>query len=124
VKMAVFWVVAPCSPVEVYWRFRGSCYPWNVGKLLPDYMTLQSRRQPSSRLFWSLQMLNSWHPFGCVFSISGIFCTFSVHLHSAFLVSYYWLHKNTTIDAGIKNYCRNTEIRSLIVYIAYIDWSM
>jgi hypothetical protein len=24
-KMAVFWVVAPCSLVEVYQRFRGTC---------------------------------------------------------------------------------------------------
>jgi hypothetical protein len=24
-KMAVFWVVAPCSVVEVYQRFRGPC---------------------------------------------------------------------------------------------------
>jgi hypothetical protein len=24
-KMAVFWVVAPCSPVEVYQRFRDRC---------------------------------------------------------------------------------------------------
>jgi hypothetical protein len=24
-KMAVFWVVAPCSLVEVYQRFRGNC---------------------------------------------------------------------------------------------------
>jgi hypothetical protein len=24
-KMAVFWVVAPCSLVEVYERFRGPC---------------------------------------------------------------------------------------------------
>jgi hypothetical protein len=23
--MAVFWVVAPCSLVEVYWRFRDPC---------------------------------------------------------------------------------------------------
>jgi hypothetical protein len=48
-KMAVFWVVAPCSLVEVYQRFRGPCCLhhrpddgdskdlWNVGKLLPDY---------------------------------------------------------------------------------------
>jgi hypothetical protein len=33
-KMAVFWVVAPC----------------NVGKLLPDYMVPQPRRQPSRKL--------------------------------------------------------------------------
>jgi hypothetical protein len=25
-KMAVFWVLAPCSLVEVYQRFRGPCY--------------------------------------------------------------------------------------------------
>jgi hypothetical protein len=24
-KMAVFWVVVPCSLVEVYQRFRGTC---------------------------------------------------------------------------------------------------
>jgi hypothetical protein len=24
-KMAVFWVVAPCSLIEVYQRFRGPC---------------------------------------------------------------------------------------------------
>jgi hypothetical protein len=57
-KMAVFWVVAPCSLVEVYQRFRGTCclhhegddgssmYHRNVGKLLPDYTALQLRRQP------------------------------------------------------------------------------
>jgi hypothetical protein len=61
-KMAVFWVVAPCSLVEVYQRFRGPCClhrlthrpddggskDLNVGKLLPDYTVLQPRRQPSS----------------------------------------------------------------------------
>jgi hypothetical protein len=54
--MAVVWVVAPCSLVEVYQRFRGPCYPddggskdlWNVGKLLPDYTVLQPRTQQSS----------------------------------------------------------------------------
>jgi hypothetical protein len=38
-KMAVFWVVAPCSLIEVYLL---------PGKLLPDYTVLQPRRQPSS----------------------------------------------------------------------------
>jgi hypothetical protein len=51
--MAVFWVVTPCSLVEVYQRFRGpSCLHHQgdeyVGKLLPDYTTLQPRRQPYS----------------------------------------------------------------------------
>jgi hypothetical protein len=59
-KMAVYRVVAPCSLVEVYQRFRGTCCfhhqggnggrkcLWNVGKLLPDYTALQPRRHPSS----------------------------------------------------------------------------
>jgi hypothetical protein len=56
---AVFWVVAPCSLVEINQRFRGPCCLvrpddgdskdlWNVGKFLPDYTVLQPRRQPSS----------------------------------------------------------------------------
>jgi hypothetical protein len=59
-KMAVFWVLAPCSLVEIYQRLRGPWCPhhgpddggikdlWDVGKLLPDYTALQPRRQPSS----------------------------------------------------------------------------
>jgi hypothetical protein len=30
-KMAVFWVVAPGSLVEVYRRFRGTCYLHHQG---------------------------------------------------------------------------------------------
>jgi hypothetical protein len=42
-KMAVFWIVAPCSPVEVYRRFRGACCLYHQGddKYSP-------RKQPSS----------------------------------------------------------------------------
>jgi hypothetical protein len=52
-KIAVFWVVAPCSLVEVSSMSHrpddgGSKDPWNVGKLLPDYTVLQPRRQQSS----------------------------------------------------------------------------
>jgi hypothetical protein len=62
-KMAVFWVVVPCSLVDVYRRFGGtwclhhqrdrpddggSKYVWNVGKRLSDYTMLQPRRQPFS----------------------------------------------------------------------------
>jgi hypothetical protein len=54
-EMTVFWVVAPCSLVEVYRRLRGACclhYRFddggsNVGKLLPDYTAQQPRRQSS-----------------------------------------------------------------------------
>jgi hypothetical protein len=42
-KMACFWVVVPCSLVEIYQRFRSACC-----LLLPDYMVQQPRRQPSS----------------------------------------------------------------------------
>jgi hypothetical protein len=30
-KISVFWVVAPCSLVEVYQRFRGPCCPDDGG---------------------------------------------------------------------------------------------
>jgi hypothetical protein len=54
-KMAVFWVVGPCSLVKVYGRFRGACCPVdkvsNIGKLLPDHSGQDSRRQPSLFLF-------------------------------------------------------------------------
>jgi hypothetical protein len=42
-KIAVFWVVAPCSLVEVYQRFRGPCCLHHQGVAL-----LQPRRQQSS----------------------------------------------------------------------------
>jgi hypothetical protein len=32
-KMAVFWVIAPCSLVEVYERFRGPCCLQHQGAL-------------------------------------------------------------------------------------------
>jgi hypothetical protein len=41
-KMAVFWVVAPCSLVEVYQCFGGPCclhhHSDDHGKVLPDYI--------------------------------------------------------------------------------------
>jgi hypothetical protein len=57
-RWLVFWVVAPCSLVEVYCRFTGACclhyqgdeyrkHLWNIGELLPDYTAQQPRRQPS-----------------------------------------------------------------------------
>jgi hypothetical protein len=58
--MAVFWIVAPYSLVDVYRHIRGTyCLHhrpddggskglWNVGKRLPDYTAQHPRRQPSS----------------------------------------------------------------------------
>jgi hypothetical protein len=43
-QMAVFWVVAPCSLVELYQRFRGPCcLHHRADKLLPDYMALSQK---------------------------------------------------------------------------------
>jgi hypothetical protein len=62
--MVVFWVVAPCSLVEVYQRFRGPCCLHHQGDS-PEYTVLQPRRQPSSyfevrfevqSLRWSLHL--------------------------------------------------------------------
>jgi hypothetical protein len=67
--MAVFWVVAPCSLIEIYLRFRGvCCLHHQASKLLPDYTALQPRRQPSSCIFYfnifgyQLQTVNSEIP--------------------------------------------------------------
>jgi hypothetical protein len=35
-KMAVFWVVAPCSLVEIYSRFEGTWCLRHQGDLLPE----------------------------------------------------------------------------------------
>jgi hypothetical protein len=57
--MAVFWVVAPCSLVEVYRRFRGACCLHHqaviVGKLLPDYTR---RNNPEDSHFHPLDLTN------------------------------------------------------------------
>jgi hypothetical protein len=48
-KMSVFWIVAPCSLVEVYWRFGGICCLHHYGvECLP---ALQPRRRPSWNYF-------------------------------------------------------------------------
>jgi hypothetical protein len=51
IKMAAFWVVAPCTFIEVYRRFRGlRCLHHQVensvptGKLLPEYTAQQTRK--------------------------------------------------------------------------------
>jgi hypothetical protein len=68
--MAVFWVVAPCSLLEVYCCFRGayclhhhrpddggSKHLWKIGKLLPNYTVQQPRIQPFSySLLWEPQI--------------------------------------------------------------------
>jgi hypothetical protein len=48
-KLAVIWVEAPCSLIEVYRRFRGTCclHHQGVSKTLPDYTAQQPRRQPA-----------------------------------------------------------------------------
>jgi hypothetical protein len=38
-KITVFWVVAPCSLVEVYWRYRGACCFHNQGDRLHSATT-------------------------------------------------------------------------------------
>jgi hypothetical protein len=60
-KMIVFWDVAPCSLVDIDWRFRGvyclhhryrpgdggSKHLWNVGQFLRDCTAQNTRRQSS-----------------------------------------------------------------------------
>jgi hypothetical protein len=48
VKMTVFWVVAPCSLVEIERCLRGAYFLRNVGKFLRDYAEQYLIRQSSS----------------------------------------------------------------------------
>jgi hypothetical protein len=81
--MAVFWVVAPCTLVEVYQCFRGACYLrhqgnddegskhlWNISKLLPDYMVQQPRRQSYSFLDERFLRLKRKHRFLLAYTLS------------------------------------------------------
>jgi hypothetical protein len=59
-KMAVFWVVGPCSVVEVHRRFRGACCLHNQGP--DDYTAQQPRRLSSSSLeFFDIFWWNTYH---------------------------------------------------------------
>jgi hypothetical protein len=60
-KMAVFWVVAPRSLVQVYLILL-----WNVGKLLPDYTVQQPRRRPS--------LFNTLIDLSCTYKLFNEFC--------------------------------------------------
>jgi hypothetical protein len=45
IKMSVFWVVAPSSLVEVYWRFRGGCCLHQQGDDEEDSLLCTRRRE-------------------------------------------------------------------------------
>jgi hypothetical protein len=45
-KMAVFWVVAPCSLVKVHQRFRGSCCLHHQGETLVNFYQTTRRYNP------------------------------------------------------------------------------
>jgi hypothetical protein len=47
-KMAFFWVVAPCSLVEVYQRFRGACFLHHQGDDGNFYQTTQCNNPEGS----------------------------------------------------------------------------
>jgi hypothetical protein len=78
--MAVFWVIVLCSLGEVYHHLRSPCcWPhrqgnccddgsskglWYTSKLLPDYMALQPKSQPSLYwLPWEPQILTKFYYF-------------------------------------------------------------
>jgi hypothetical protein len=52
-KMAVFWVVAPCSLVDIYQRFRGPCCLHHQGDDNPEDSHLSMEYVPTVKLISS-----------------------------------------------------------------------
>jgi hypothetical protein len=74
-KIAVFWVVAPCSLVEVYQRFRGpSCLHHQGDDQKPNGMGRQKRNIISLKCYLTLVLLFELKlgpPTGSQFSLFG-----------------------------------------------------
>jgi hypothetical protein len=113
-KIAVFWVVAPCSLVEVYQRFRGPCC---LHQLLPDYTALQPRIQQSSYSPpWEPQILLNFPAlfllcftyiilFLFAFSLfrplchSDVSCPILVNVFACFFSYFRWLSTNRALNS-------------------------
>jgi hypothetical protein len=61
-SMAVFWVVVPCSLVEVYRRFRGTCCLHHQG----DEFTAQQPRRQLHKFIYGIFILME-----CSFSVGN-----------------------------------------------------
>jgi hypothetical protein len=106
--MAVFWVVAPCSLVEVYQRFRGPCCLHHQG-VLPDYTALHPRRQSSSFLH-DVSILAAHSILCFLFSyfvrvcwssdVINLRCSIFVVLSSVFLIHFSLQKTNSVFSLG------------------------
>jgi hypothetical protein len=61
-KMAVFWVVAPCSLVEVYQRFRGPCCLHHQGdRYNPEDSHLRTHRRENLKSYLESLLFSAKH---------------------------------------------------------------
>jgi hypothetical protein len=98
--MAVFWVIAPCSLVELPHRpdGGGSKDLWNVGKLLLDYTAQQTRRQSLScsrhfRLLWNLkfhQTASNSPPVDPLWALGLYHILNGLSIYHAFYITSWW----------------------------------
>jgi hypothetical protein len=96
-KMAVFWVVAPCNLVEVYRRLRGACCLHNQGNSFykttqcndPEDSHLHTRRHENLKSH-ILQMCSLYF----AYFIKFVFHLLQVYIYIANLISgadtFYW----------------------------------
>jgi hypothetical protein len=84
--MAVFWVVVPCSLVEVYKRFRGPCC-----------LHYQGRRQPSSHSPpWEPQiLLNISNPNCCKYKLTACGRNIRAIIHEGVLFLHTFAHESS-----------------------------
>jgi hypothetical protein len=57
--MAVFWVVAPWSLVEVYQRFRGPCCLHQRRRYNPEDSHLRTHRRENLKSYWKALFLSA-----------------------------------------------------------------
>jgi hypothetical protein len=71
-KMAVFWVVAPCSLVEVYQRFRGPCCLHHQGDDSPLIALMMEVARTSENLVNFYRTTRRYNPEDSLFVLTDV----------------------------------------------------
>jgi hypothetical protein len=131
-KIAVFWVVAPCSLVEVYQRFRGPCYLHHQGESQQTAIFAFPSLQRTSTRRTSEYCLGTFTAVNLFISVSPVECSVCHYSPSAFSslsfiqkvnalqcsISHFGLYDLSTSPSSYK--IRNHLVCTLIYVVNYV----